>query len=89
MKVTFYGKLADMLGRELDLAVETPCTIARLRERIVAAFPPPSRCGTGACGPASAVPSSRTITRSRQRTKCNSLRRSRADEHHRDLLRAT
>jgi molybdopterin converting factor small subunit len=39
MKVTFYGKLADMLGRELDLAVETPCTIAGLRERIFAAFP--------------------------------------------------
>jgi molybdopterin converting factor small subunit len=39
MKVTFYGKLADTLGRELNLPVETPCTIAGLRERIVAAFP--------------------------------------------------
>ena len=39
MKVTFYGKLADILGRELDLAMETPCTIAGLRERIVASFP--------------------------------------------------
>lgn len=39
MKVTFYGKLASMLGHELELAVETPCTVARLRSRIVDAYP--------------------------------------------------
>jgi molybdopterin converting factor small subunit len=39
MKVIFYGKLASMLGRELELAVEEPCTVARLLEQIVAAFP--------------------------------------------------
>ena len=39
MKVTFYGKLASVLGRELELAVETPCTVAGLRNRIVEAHP--------------------------------------------------
>jgi molybdopterin converting factor small subunit len=39
MKVTFYGKLASVLGRELDLAVEEPCTVAGLREQIAGAFP--------------------------------------------------
>jgi molybdopterin converting factor small subunit len=39
MKVTFYGKLAGMLGRELELAIEAPCTVAALRKRIAEAFP--------------------------------------------------
>ncbi|HEX8841666.1 MAG TPA: MoaD/ThiS family protein [Sphingomicrobium sp.] len=39
MKVTFYGKLAAMLGTELELAVETPCTVASLRTRIAEAHP--------------------------------------------------
>lgn len=39
MKITFYGRLADVLGRELDLAVEEPCTIARLKHHIADAFP--------------------------------------------------
>jgi molybdopterin converting factor small subunit len=39
MKVTFYGRLADVVGRELDLAVDEPCTVDELRERIVIAFP--------------------------------------------------
>lgn len=39
MKITFYGRLAGVLGRELDLVVEEPCTIARLRDRIAATFP--------------------------------------------------
>jgi len=39
MKVTFYGKLAAMLGAQLELAVETPCTIASLRTRIAEAHP--------------------------------------------------
>jgi molybdopterin converting factor small subunit len=43
MKVTFYGKLTGMLGRELDLAIETPCTVAALRSRIVEAYPEVAR----------------------------------------------
>jgi molybdopterin converting factor small subunit len=39
MKVTFYGKLAAMLGQELELAVEAPCTVAGLRSRIAASHP--------------------------------------------------
>ena len=39
MKVIFYGKLASVLGRELEFAVEDRCTVAALREQIVAAFP--------------------------------------------------
>jgi molybdopterin converting factor small subunit len=39
MKVTFYGKLADMIGRELELALETPCSVASLRAAIAAAYP--------------------------------------------------
>jgi molybdopterin converting factor small subunit len=39
MKITFYGRLADVVGRELDLLVEKPCTIARLRQRIATSFP--------------------------------------------------
>jgi molybdopterin converting factor small subunit len=39
MKIIFFGRLASLLGRELDLTVEEPCTVAGLRERIVAAFP--------------------------------------------------
>jgi molybdopterin converting factor small subunit len=39
MKITFYGRLADVVGRELDLVVEEPCTIARLRQRVAVSFP--------------------------------------------------
>jgi molybdopterin converting factor small subunit len=39
MKVIFYGRLASMLGRELDLAVDEPCTVGELRERIMDSFP--------------------------------------------------
>jgi molybdopterin converting factor small subunit len=39
MKVTFYGKLAEMIGRELDFAIETPCPVARLRGAIAHAYP--------------------------------------------------
>lgn len=39
MKIRFYGRLAGILGRELDLVVEAPCTIAGLRHRIGGAFP--------------------------------------------------
>ena len=39
MKVTFYGKLADLLGRELDLAVTARCTVAAVRSRIAQSHP--------------------------------------------------
>ena len=39
MKIKFHGRLAGVLGRDLDLVVEEPCTIARLRDRIAAARP--------------------------------------------------
>jgi molybdopterin converting factor small subunit len=39
MKIRFHGRLADTLGRELDLVVEGPCTIGRLRRRIAGSFP--------------------------------------------------
>jgi sulfur-carrier protein len=39
MKIRFHGRLADALGRELDLVLEGPCTIGRLRQRIAASFP--------------------------------------------------
>jgi molybdopterin converting factor small subunit len=39
MKVTFYGKLAEMIGRELELTVEGPCSVASLRSDIAAAYP--------------------------------------------------
>lgn len=39
LKITFYGRLADLVGRELELMLEEPCTIARLRHRIAASFP--------------------------------------------------
>lgn len=39
MKIIFHGRLADLVGRELDLHLEEPCTIARLRQRIAASFP--------------------------------------------------
>lgn len=39
MKIKFHGKLTSVLGRELDLVVEEPCTIARLRDCIAATYP--------------------------------------------------
>jgi molybdopterin converting factor small subunit len=39
MKIRFHGRLADALGRELDLAVEGSCTIGHLRQRIAGSFP--------------------------------------------------
>jgi molybdopterin converting factor small subunit len=39
MKVTFYGKLASVLGHQLELAMETPCTVAGLRSKIVEVHP--------------------------------------------------
>lgn len=39
MRILFYGRLADVLGRELKLAVEGACSIADLRERIASQHP--------------------------------------------------
>jgi molybdopterin converting factor small subunit len=35
MNVQFYGKLASLLGRQVELAVEEPCTVGEVRQRIV------------------------------------------------------
>jgi molybdopterin converting factor small subunit len=39
MKIRFHGRLTEALGRELDLALEEPCTIGGLRQRIARSFP--------------------------------------------------
>ncbi len=39
MKILFFGRLAESLGRELDLDVPAGCTIAELRRRIAGALP--------------------------------------------------
>lgn len=39
MKILLYGKLADVLGREVELAAAAGCTIAQLRDRIAIDFP--------------------------------------------------
>ena len=64
MKVTFYGKLASLLGRELELDCETPCTVAGLRNAIAVHFPmPPDPSTIDGCAPASASTRSPTIIR--------------------------
>lgn len=39
MKVRFYGKLADLFGSERELAIDTPATVAELRERVASEHP--------------------------------------------------
>lgn len=39
MRVLFYGPLADMLGSEIDLSIELPCTVAVLRQRLAETEP--------------------------------------------------
>ncbi|MCL6684119.1 MoaD/ThiS family protein [Sphingomonas alba] len=39
MKVLFYGKLRGVLGSEVDVSIETPCTVAALRTLLVAEHP--------------------------------------------------
>ncbi|HJU77834.1 MAG TPA: MoaD/ThiS family protein [Sphingomicrobium sp.] len=39
MKVRFYGKLAEVLGPERCLEIDTPCTLAELRGRLAAECP--------------------------------------------------
>lgn len=39
MKVTFYGKLAGLLGAQVDYPIEQGCTVAALRSRIAEDYP--------------------------------------------------
>lgn len=39
MKITFYGGLAELLGREIDLAIEHPCTVGAVRGKLAAGNP--------------------------------------------------
>lgn len=39
MRILLYGKLADARGPELELPSQSACSIAELRERIVAKYP--------------------------------------------------
>lgn len=39
MKVLFYGRLADVIGHELELEVASRCSIAHVRGRIIADHP--------------------------------------------------
>ena len=39
MKVRFYGKLADLFGNEREVAIDSPCTVAELRDRLAMEHP--------------------------------------------------
>ncbi len=40
LKISFYGSLGDRIGREAELDLPTAgCTVAELRQRLIAAFP--------------------------------------------------
>ena len=39
MKVFFYGRLADAIGRELEIELPLGCSIGQLRERLIADHP--------------------------------------------------
>lgn len=39
MRVRFYGKLAAVMGSQVDMAVDVPCTVAQMRRRLIAAHP--------------------------------------------------
>lgn len=39
MKVLFYGRLADLLGPQVDVAAPGDCTVATVREMLIAQFP--------------------------------------------------
>ena len=39
MKVLFYGRLADLLGREMEVEAPASCSIAELRGRVIADHP--------------------------------------------------
>ncbi|HEX7929800.1 MAG TPA: MoaD/ThiS family protein [Sphingomicrobium sp.] len=39
MKIHFYGRLAESLGRDIEVEVPESCSIADLRERLAIEFP--------------------------------------------------
>jgi len=39
MKIHFYGRLAERLGRHVDLDIRGDCSIAELRDRLAADIP--------------------------------------------------
>lgn len=39
MKVLFYGRLAESLGPQVEIAAPGDCTVASLREMLVAQYP--------------------------------------------------
>ena len=39
MKITFYGRLAEAIGPELDLDQKTDCSVAEIRDRLAAEYP--------------------------------------------------
>lgn len=39
MKVLFYGRLADSLGPQVQVDAPEDCTVAQLREKLIAAYP--------------------------------------------------
>jgi sulfur-carrier protein len=66
MKILFFGRLAESLGREVDLDVpDAGCTIAELRRRLAGAVPEAagqlSRPGVRACIDRVIVPESARV----------------------------
>lgn len=39
MKVLFYGRLAEAIGPELELGASAGCSVAEMRDRLVADYP--------------------------------------------------
>lgn len=39
MKILFYGRLAESLGRDIEVEVPGSCSIADLRERLASEYP--------------------------------------------------
>jgi len=39
MKVLFYGRLSDLIGRELDVNAPAGCSVGQLRSRLAAEHP--------------------------------------------------
>jgi molybdopterin converting factor small subunit len=39
VKVVFYGRLADLIGRELDVSLPTGSSVSQLRDRLAAEHP--------------------------------------------------
>jgi len=39
LTITFFGRLADSVGREVSIDVDMPCSVATLRERLAKSLP--------------------------------------------------